>query len=596
VSHFLVRVFPYSFISIGIQGAKFDNPDRMFMSIEKTYDCCMTLKDDLRELIPEFYLIPDFLKNNNNLNLSQDMLDSNGEKIVINHIELPPWANKSPYTFVSLMRNNLEKQKIKINKWIDLIFGSYQFGEKSEEIHNIFQPHTYDKMVRIEMINDVDMRNAMMRLVEVGVTPYRIFEKDTKNRVDVLKSSIFSKGKGLFLYESKKLSKFLLNNEKYKKICSKLYTNSNLVKNKNISEIVFPSIIAIKYVGRKNIKIFTNNNYWYHIKKSIIDIQIANKLTKEESNFYSYKNISSEFAVSFQMNLNNTPFVIYAKDTYIIKGGFWDNHLEVNSLINENEVSFTIYVDSIIGPITHMKMTSDEKTLICGTHYGNIVIFNVDGLNIQQSQILCHHSGSITSLTINDTLNMFSTSSIDGYIHMYTLPSLDLVRSIQISQKVEFNFDDENYNEIQKIENLYANDIFLSSNPLPCIVIFIKMKNKLITYSINGGFVSNYIEEDKIGHINSPILFHGTDFNDYLIYGTDEGFVNIIKLPELTLINKIKPYINERIKTLELSKDKRFCYIWSDNDKIFIIKDINTSSGFEIKDDNKDQDDISTID
>ena len=122
------------------------------------------------------------------------------------------------------------------------------------------------------------------------------------------------------------------------------------------------------------------------------------------------------------------------------------------------------------------------------------------------------------------------------------------------------------------------------------------MKNKLITYSINGGFVSNYIEEDKIGHINSPILFQGTDFNDYLIYGTDEGFVNIIKLPELTLINKIKPYINERIKILELSKDKRFCYIWSDNDKIFIIKDINTSSGFEIKDDNKDQDDISTID
>jgi hypothetical protein len=37
---------------------------------------------------------------------------------------------------------------------------------------------------------------------------------------------------------------------------------------------------------------------------------------------------------------------------------------------------------------------------------------------------------------------------------------------------------------------------------------------------------------------------------------------------------------------LELSPDKRFCYAWSHREKIAVIKDINTSTGFEVKEEN----------
>ena len=41
--------------------------------------------------------------------------------------------------------------------------------------------------------------------------------------------------------------------------------------------------------------------------------------------------------------------------------------------------------------------------------------------------------------------------------------------------------------------------------------------------------------------------------------------------------------VGKEIKALELSPDKRFCYAWSHRDKIAVIKDINTSTGFEVK-------------
>ena len=54
----------------------------------------------------------------------------------------------------------------------------------------------------------------------------------------------------------------------------------------------------------------------------------------------------------------------------------------------------------------------------------------------------------------------------------------------------------------------------------------------------------------------------------------------------MKLINSIKPFEGQEIITLELSPDKRFCYAWSHREKIAVIKDINTSTGFEVKEEN----------
>ena len=53
--NYLLRLFPYSFIAIEIQGDGFDEPNRLFHSIEHCFNSISNLNTDMREVLPEFY-------------------------------------------------------------------------------------------------------------------------------------------------------------------------------------------------------------------------------------------------------------------------------------------------------------------------------------------------------------------------------------------------------------------------------------------------------------------------------------------------------------------------------------------------------------
>lgn len=69
------------------QGGKFDHADRLFQSIEATYRNCLSNTSDVKELIPEFFYMPEFLVNSNSyyFGVKQD-----GEPIA--DVSLPTWA------------------------------------------------------------------------------------------------------------------------------------------------------------------------------------------------------------------------------------------------------------------------------------------------------------------------------------------------------------------------------------------------------------------------------------------------------------------------------------------------------------------------
>ena len=584
VSHFLTRIFPFSFVSIEIQGDKFDDPNRMFLSIFRTFESATTLKDDIRELIPEFYTLPEIFQNRNNLNLAQGKSDANNDKIVINDVELPPWSDDVPSNFITEKRKILEKSNLKINKWIDIIFGSYQRGEKAEEIHNIFQAQTYERMVKIDNIRDTDMRNALMRLVEVGVTPIQILDIDSRPKIDkkdfLLKNSIFSLSKGCTLDESSKLIPIIIDSEKYNYFCSKYYENIKNTYNKEYFQMVEPIITKIIFVSQKILKIFINNNYYYTINLQNHD----NKGIIEESNIFKIENNSTRFAPNYQMSLSKVPFIIYKKEKYILKAGFWDNRIEINSIPTapkEEPLSTQMYL-LYGGPVVIMQMSEDEKYLFCGTKLGYIICFTVKDYILEPKSSINVHSDEITSISINNTLNMFATASMDGYINLHILPSFVLVSSIQISQKM-------NENDISDDEFLYANNIFLSSCPLPCIVIFISSKRLFKVFSINGGYISEVGESEDTTKLNEPIIFKNLDFQEFLIYGTDDGYIKIRSFPDMNLINMIKPFEGQEIKALGISPDKRYCIAWSHSNKIVMIKDASVSR-VDIKENNKEKD------
>ena len=62
-----MRLEPYSRLALSLQGGRFDKADRLFRSLESSWQSAAYENlQDVRELIPEFFYNPDFLQNKNN--------------------------------------------------------------------------------------------------------------------------------------------------------------------------------------------------------------------------------------------------------------------------------------------------------------------------------------------------------------------------------------------------------------------------------------------------------------------------------------------------------------------------------------------------
>ena len=143
-----------------MQGNKFDDPQRLFISIKNTFISATSQKCDVRELIPEFYYLPEMFKNLNKLkfgySIDENVRDISVEKTFkINDVKLPACAKDSPYRYVATLTNKLNKQN-GIGHWIDLIFGYKQRGKEARYCHNVFLPFSYDGVVKLKKCDTKD--------------------------------------------------------------------------------------------------------------------------------------------------------------------------------------------------------------------------------------------------------------------------------------------------------------------------------------------------------------------------------------------------------------------------------------------------------
>lgn len=176
VLHFLVRMHPFAGLHRQLQSGHFDVADRLFSSIPRTWDVCTgSSAAEVKELTPEFYCNPSFLKNSNNFKLgtSQD-----GD--VLGDVKLPPWAQGSPEKFVEVMRSALESEMCSqmLPDWIDLIFGRKQQGPEAVASHNVFFYLTYYGSVDVANIEDDGLREATeLQIAHFGQCPMQLFTR-----------------------------------------------------------------------------------------------------------------------------------------------------------------------------------------------------------------------------------------------------------------------------------------------------------------------------------------------------------------------------------------------------------------------------------
>ena len=317
---FLLRIFPYSFIAIEIQGDGFDDPNRLFHTIENTFYSISSLNTDLRELIPEFYFFPEMFININKLNFRKktdgdniDNVNMPEDKNIIGENNLTNNTNYNCFKFIEYMRNNLENKNTEIYSWLNLIFGNKQ-KYNSNKKDQYFRTETYfsfDKDMN-DKLNGYLKNDLIMSSVEFGLIPIQILfnDKEIKKNEDNIYTNV-----------SKNIIQKKLESNIYK---AKKYTfNKNDNKINNITRNY-----TFKNSKRENINISFNNS-------GKLEIFINGKLIKE---FYYSKDIITYIDYNKRLNM----FIVASIDGYSYLYSFPNKLLSVIKHPNKGYFDYVV--------------------------------------------------------------------------------------------------------------------------------------------------------------------------------------------------------------------------------------------------------------
>jgi len=500
----MMRLFPFTHISIELQGNKFDDANRLFLSVQNSFYNSITQKTDVRELIPEFFYLPEIFININDLNMG---VEENGNKV--NDVLTP--CNNNPYEFILTMKTVLENEHISssIKNWFDLIFGYKSKGKEAALAKNLFTEASYQEDINI---NNIEDKESFLRRVEFGLIPSQIMTKECSKRE---KKEDIIKGKQIFDNSAK------------------LIFSVAKIENEQDKDIFKDDVLLLKakYTSLDRLTLILNNNMIIEkkVSYSIFDNDYLDEIVNK-TNFNEEMNKISDFYSNSY--INNKVFEICNKGKVIIMGGFYDEKIKINFLGND---SFSIEgkplelipfgEDSVIFSIA---VDKDEEYLLLGNNKGNVALYkmNLEEKKINKLLIVSNQKSPISHIHCNSVLNLWVSSSIDGYINLYTLPLCKLVRTI-------------------KVETKKCSYAFLISSPLPSIVVLCDEggNTDLYVYSINGKIIS---KKQEYFQINKPIIIRDANFNEYIAYLGKES-VYIYSLPNLELILNINEINNANV-------------------------------------------------
>ena len=512
VCNFLMRLFPFTHISIELQGQGFDKPDRLFLSVKNAFFNSTSQKGDVRELIPEFFYLPEMFRNINNLNMGK--LET-GEQV---GDVLTPCSN-NPYDFIMTMRSCLESNKIScdIQNWIDLIFGYKSRGQEAEKAKNLFKESSYQETIDI---NNIENKEAKLREVEFGLIPNQLMSKECNIR---LRKEAMRKGKEITDQECDlKCFEIKYNNEKDK---FKPIEGYSVTKFACFSQDKLLILLGgSAFIERKILYSIINKSY----TEEFTNVNVVNKFVNRISEYYNPKKSDSKI------------MQFCHKGKTVIFGGFYDGKILIKSTVQEHKDNYKTEIPFMDkSPVIAVAVDKEDEFAFFGNEMGNIRIMKLDK-EIKESKLdllITDHLSAISDINCSSDLNLWISASIDGYINLYTLPLSKLIRSI-------------------KVDTAYCNRVFLCASPLPSIVV-IGEENKIseiFVYSINGEL---YLRQKEQDIIQCPIIIKDLNSKEYLAYIINESII-IRAIPTLIRQSSIEDV--QDICAIYPSEDMRIMY------------------------------------
>lgn len=543
--NWLVRVEPLTTMFLSLQGGKFDHANRMFFSLAQSWKNCQRDTSDVKELIPEFYYLPEIFVNKNGYQLG---FQEDGSKV--GDVELPPWAS-SPEEFVRINRMALESEFVscQLHQWIDLIFGYKQRGPEAVRATNVFYYLTYEGNVDLENMKDQVMKEAIENQIRnFGQTPSQLLMEPHPPRSSAMHISpmMFSP----ITEEVCMIMKFLSNSP----IC---HISAN-----TYPQLPMPSVVTVSC--NQNFAVNRWNPCYagplHQPQYSDSSQPLPNQLPLAMDpllmmNVAPHKrHLGDNF--SQRVRMRSCCFVTTVDSRFLVACGFWDNSFRVFATESAKIVQIVYGHFGVVTCLARSEcnITSDcyiasgsEDCTVLLWHW-NARIQCLAGDNSNPDvptprATLTGHESEVTCIVVSAELGLVVSGSKGGPVLVHTT-SGDLLRSLEAP------------------ETFRSPDLCALSREGVIVVVY--DQSNVCCFTINGKRLRH-----EAHHHNIQCLSLSRD-GEYMITGGDKGIVEVWRTFNLALLYAF-PACDSSVRSIALSHDQKFLLAGLSNGSVTIF-------------------------
>uniref|UniRef100_A0A8C1LXI6 Neurobeachin n=1 Tax=Cyprinus carpio TaxID=7962 RepID=A0A8C1LXI6_CYPCA len=519
--HWLVRIEPFTTFFLNANGNKFDHPNRTFSGIARSWRHCQRDTADVKELIPEFYYLPEMFVNSNGY-----CLGDRDDGVPVCDVELPAWAKK-PEDFVRINRMALESEFVscQLHQWIDLIFGYKQRGPEAARALNVFHYLTYEGSVNLDSLaSDPLLREATEAQIQsVGQTPSQLLIEPHPPRSSAMH-----------------LSPLMFKDQMQQDVIMVLKFPSNSpvthVAANTLPHLTLPAVVTITCS-----RLFAVNR-WHNTVAPGYSLEQAHHLPIEMDSLIANNSGTNKRQITDlvdqSIQINTQCFVVTADNRYILVCGFWDRSFRVYSsdtgkltqivFGHWDVVTCLARSESYIGGDCYIVSGSRDATLLLWYWSGRHHIIG-DNPNNTPRAVLTGHDYEVVCVSVCAELGIVISGAKEGPCLVHTITG-DLLRALEGP------------------DSCVLPRLISVSSEGHCIIYY--DRGQFCNFSINGKLLAQMDINDS----TRAILLSSDGQN--LVTGGDNGVVEVWQACDFKQLY-VYPGCDAGIRAMDMSHDQR---------------------------------------